>query len=190
MARQVGLPVADFAFVDISEELYRALPDVQKELGMGVAFGSVDVGPVQWLEYPGVSSKVPEGTAKLLLLFDYWIKNADRTQLNPNCLWQLKVEEPRIIDHNLSFDEEFEEASFFVTHLFAGMKDTVFNHLLAKEQLDNLKDALNVFDEAVDELPHEWRWHDLEQTRPVEPRFQDWRALLELCEQDEFWSMK
>lgn len=191
LAREMGLPVADFALVEISDELYQVLPETQKDqLGMGIAFGSVDVGPAQWLEHPGVSVKVPVETAKQVLLFDYWIKNTDRTWLNPNGLWQLDLGELRIIDHNLAFDDEFDEASFFKTHVFAHLKDELFSDLLAKERLDTLRNALRVFHQSIDELPDEWFWHDLEQTRRVEPQFHEWRSILERCELEYFWSMK
>jgi hypothetical protein len=65
-----------------------------------------------------------------LLVFDWWVENADRSLSphggNPNLLWRASENKLLVIDHNLAFDADFDEASFFTTHVFRQEADAVF----------------------------------------------------------------
>lgn len=49
-----------------------------------------------------------------VLLFDWWILNFDRTDDNPNLLWDPLNKAIHVIDHNLAFDRE--PANWFWSH--------------------------------------------------------------------------
>lgn len=103
LARAFGLPVAPFTLVSISPALIGsgAREDLG-ELGAGIAFGSQRKSVTE-LTVARVA-QVPSDLARDVLVFDWWVRNADRTLTefggNPNLFWDVIKSELVVMDHN------------------------------------------------------------------------------------------
>lgn len=192
-----GLPVPQFSLCSISHELFEVLPDNLRGIGYGVGFASKAVREPIWFESNHMMD-IPEVLKRDLLLFDYWVMNMDRTAQNTNLLLSApdikQGQELRVIDHNLAFDSEFDAVTFFGVpfgHIFAIEKEGLFNDLALRSELSARMDqALNAYNSAVNALPDEWAWRDIEQTIPIDVDYSAIWAILTRYQQDDFWSMK
>lgn len=165
LAQAFGLPVADFEVVEVPEMLIRAsmLPEIA-ELGAGLAFGSKALQHVQELRHHQLGS-VSSQICKDVLVFDWWIRNQDRTLTakggNPNLLWDQTEKQLVVIDHNVAFDATFNPKTFAENHVFAGFIPQVFEDLAERANYQaRLQHAFAEYDSACDNLPSEWWWID------------------------------
>jgi hypothetical protein len=78
LARAFGLPVAPFNVVEISPTLLEACPPELREIGDGYGFGSQAADVPLELTWGG-RRNVPNHVRRDLLVYDYWVRNADRT---------------------------------------------------------------------------------------------------------------
>jgi hypothetical protein len=121
IAQRFGLPIPTFVQAVIPADLvqFSAREDI-RDLGAGVGFGSQLVENVDELAYLFIEQIDPAVRAKILL-FDWWICNADRTLTesggNVNLLWTHRDQRLHVIDQNLAFDEEA-MAGFWSQHVF------------------------------------------------------------------------
>lgn len=181
LARCLGLPIAQFALVEIPDVLYDELPSHLRSIGSGVAFGSKKVQGSNWFEGVGVN-RISKDLQRKTLVFDLWIKNMDRTRGNPNLLYQAESNSLVIIDHNLAFDKDFTLKDFLETHLFAGcFTDVVSDWVVRAEMEAWLQQALASLDEICHNLPKEWSWSNPEHDLPVNYDFEFMRQSLERC---------
>lgn len=181
LAQNLGLPVAEFALVEVPEVLYDELPSHLRSIGSGIAFGSKKVQGPSWFEGLGVGH-VSQDLQRKTLVFDLWIKNMDRTRGNPNLLYQAESARLVIIDHNLAFDKDFTLSDFLATHLFADCFTDIANDLVARAEMEVwLQKALATLDEICNNLPNEWEWSNLECDLPVNYDFKFMRQALERC---------
>ncbi|MCB1102537.1 MAG: hypothetical protein KDL10_09240, partial [Kiritimatiellae bacterium] len=128
LAQKLDLPVPPIAFLRVDENLIRhsARPDIH-DLGPGIVFGSEHVADAQEYGFEDAKNlmKRKPGLARLILIFDWWIQNGDRTlgELggNPNLMVGASKSITIVIDHNLAFDADWTSAQFFAGHLFASM---------------------------------------------------------------------
>ncbi len=94
-------------------------------------------------------------------VFDYWIKNEDRTLTvkggNPNLFYRPRDHKLVVVDHNLAFDNSFDIESFRRLHLVAnadlppeleGVGDEDYKLRMTR--------AMEKFDGYCDNLPPEW----------------------------------
>lgn len=105
LAHQLGLPVPEPLFVEISPEFARILPDTHRRLAQSsasLAFGSklMTGGFATWPRHRAISDQL-HSTALAIFVFDALAQNPDRRVANPNCL--VRGDELRIIDHELCF---------------------------------------------------------------------------------------
>jgi hypothetical protein len=148
-------------------------------------FGSLQASGVQEFAVTQLRH-VDAGQRRLLLAFDWWVENADRSLSphggNPNLLWRASESKLLVIDHNLAFDVAFDEAAFFDTHVFRQDADAVFADLVCRAETSMLFDAaLACFDAAVRSLPAAWLWLDgAAQTLPVQVDFEAIKCRLSL----------
>ena len=176
LARQLGLPVPAFSLLHVPHELALALGSEASALGHGTVFGSLQQSGVQEFAVTQLK-RVDADQRRMLLAFDWWVENADRSLSphggNPNLLWRASESQLLVIDHNLAFDADFDEASFFATHVFRQEADTVFGDLVCRAETSTLFNAaLSCFDAAVQGIPPEWLWLDgTAQTLPVQVDF-------------------
>ncbi len=159
LGKAIGLPVPDFEIVYVDRSL---LEYGNYELSEGDWFASKYEENIQDVPYQRLSDLDANGL-KLLFLFDYWIKNDDRTLTesggNPNLFIRSDLTSFIVLDHNLAFaadyDDCFEErknlhvsASIWFSQQMSLFDKENYEELLGKcfEQLDPMLDA----------IPDEW----------------------------------
>jgi len=190
LAKEFGLPIAPFECVSIPEELI--VPELGTELevlGSGLSFGSRRVDLVQELTISHLND-VPASVQQDVLIFDWWVRNSDRSLTihggNPNLLWDQRNSSLVVIDHNLAFDEEFNEAEFLKLHIFSGQIEAVFFDLVKRaEYEERMGRALATFERACDTVPEGWYWID--DDIPVRFDRSMIRIMLERFTNDDFW---
>jgi hypothetical protein len=106
LAADLGLPVPQPYLVTLSEEFVRSVTSSEVRNRMQnsspICFGSTKA-PAQfstWLKENRITTAM-QATAASIFLFDGIIQNADRREVNPNCL--SRGEDIRIFDHDLCF---------------------------------------------------------------------------------------
>lgn len=161
LARAFGLPVADFEIVEVPQELVKwSVRGDASELGAGLAFGSKALPHVQEFSMVHIS-KVDEPVRKDVALFDWWVRNADRTLTakggNPNLLWDTQDSKLAVIDHNQAFDQDFDPHRFAELHVFHESLLAIFGDMIDRRTYyDRLTAAFAEFDPACDNVPPEW----------------------------------
>lgn len=165
LARAFGLPVPDFEIMEIPPELIKwcSRSDVN-ELGAGLTFGSKALPHVQEFSFSHIS-RVDEEVRKDVVLFDWWVQNADRTLSekggNPNLLWDQKNSRLAVIDHNQAFAPYFDPLQFVQTHVFNSNLLHIFDDFVERDIYRNrLAAVVAEFDCACDNVPPEWWWED------------------------------
>jgi len=177
LAQQLNLPIPAYSLLQVSPELVSALGPEASALGHGAVFGSLQQPAVQEFAVTQLK-RVDAAQRRMLLAFDWWVENADRSLSphggNPNLLWNAAESKLLVIDHNLAFDADFDEASFFATHVFRQEADMVFGDLVSRAETSALLDAaLSCVDTAVQDIPLEWLWLDgAVRTLPVQVDFE------------------
>jgi hypothetical protein len=192
LASAFGLPIAEYRIVEIPESMSTlGLPDFP-DLGTGFAFGSLYQPNAIDLPWSYVD-QVPIGVRRDVVVFDWWIRNEDRTLTekggNPNMLWDVARQEVVIIDYNLSFDDTFDVRRFWSAHAFCGDWNDVFQDWLARPVYEQrICKALESFEKACDKMPDEW----LEVAPGVPSTFtpDDALRILERIDQPGFWDQR
>jgi len=192
LASKLGLPVPEFAIVQAPQELVDLFPE-GRDLGSAPAFGSAVFEHTQELSKAHVD-EVPAPVQRDVLVFDRWIRNADRTLTtvsgNPNLLWNTDANELVVIDHNVAFDPDFSARLFSETHVFSVQIPSVFQDLVEQAQYgERLHEALAVWPEACQNAPSEWWFADEEQTVPADFDPDAVLALLNRCMNEDFWRL-
>ena len=191
MAKEFGLPVAEFRVVEVPEALAQlGLPEFD-ELGVGYAFGSLISEHVIDLPFSYID-RVPAMLRRDIAVFDWWVKNGDRNLTanggNVNLLWQVVQQELVVIDYNLAFDDTFDASDFLATHVFAQDWNDVYQDYIARpEYMQRMKGALLQFDRAYDQMPEDWL-----EAAPGVPALispQQVKAVLESVDLEIFWNM-
>jgi|TARA_B110001454_G_C12620152_1_gene392535 hypothetical protein len=191
LAREFGLPIANFCLVNIDNDLEIYLPEEYKNIGYGPCFGSKNAKNSTWFRPLTMCASVPEDLKMDILLFDYWIQNTDRTTHNPNLLWVEHSNQLVVIDHNLSFDTDFNETTFFNEHVFSDNKDPLFTDCVRIGQYkERLEGIITSWDDVIATIPLEWNWTNLEQDHEADIDFLALKAILDRYTDDNFWRMK
>lgn len=186
IAKAFGLPVPPFSIVDIPEELLREAPDSWQEMGAGPAFGSRWVDSVTWLE-PGNTTDVDIELQRDILVFDWWVKNPDRTPFNPNLLLKAPNKEVVVIDHNLAFDEDgMNLEALLLGHIFKTRWGDIDLDRRARYH-QKMLDSLPAYELAKDTMPGEWNWYDTDQTVESDLSVSHIDYIVNLCKSDKFW---
>jgi hypothetical protein len=158
LAQEMGLPVAEVSQVRISPDLIAGNQEYETEMGHGIAFGSVKVEAAERLSLEFIRHD-DSGVLSRILLFDWWVRNADRalTEIggNPNLLWEIHPGRVVMIDHDNAFDSSFDVAAFrqfhaLRTHL--GSWDPVSRAELSVW----LEAGLGRLDGIWSEIPEDW----------------------------------
>lgn len=193
LALRLELPIAPFDLLNIATELVSIdFRDDLGELGAGPAFGS--------RKLPGIEltisqlALVPEQVQRDVLVFDWWVSNADRNlnELcgNPNLLWDNSQKQLVVIDHNLAFDSNF-SAEKFSGHVFWGRADELLqNKVLQQEYEQRFAQAMSEWDAICSTVPAEWWFLDSEQTLPTDFDCNFAKQMLQRYQENGFWSLK
>ena len=161
LARAFGLPVADFEIVEVPQALIAwSVRNDANQLGEGLAFGSKALPHVQEFSF----SHIPQVDGQLrkdVVIFDWWVHNADRTLTerggNPNLLWEAQHAKLAVIDHNQAFDTGFDAQRFAELHVFHKDWLAAADDMIDRQAYqDRLAAAFAEFDPACDNVPPEW----------------------------------
>jgi hypothetical protein len=154
------LPIPDFCIAEVPAVLVNESSRTDAaDLGSGLVFASQLVEDAQEITFADVA-RIDLGLKQKVLLFDWWIRNEDRTLTefggNPNLLRTAGGGALRVFDLNLAFDETFDEARFWRLH--------VFNEAVAAwpdEFKAELTGAMRTTTQQLpaiwSELPEDWR---------------------------------
>lgn len=192
LAHALGLPVPPFAIVEAPQSLVELFQE-GRDLGSGPAFGSRVVAHSQELSMSHLD-QVPVHLQRDVLVFDWWVRNPDRTLTslsgNPNLLWDTDARQLVVIDHNMAFDHDFSTQSFSESHVFSHELLNVFHDLVEHvSYAERLHAALEVWPAACQNVPDEWWFADEERTVPAD--FDPDAALVSLnrCTHQDFWRL-
>ncbi len=120
LGRALSLPIPNYRQITVSEELaeeWNAFNDRKIEPGIG--FGSQQVSSALEFEV-SLGASVPEELRRRVLAFDWWIRNHDRGEKNPNLLWSAETRQLHVIDHDQAGHSEGASV-FWGTHLFKAL---------------------------------------------------------------------
>jgi len=184
-----GLPIPPFRLVHVSEDLLAEVPANWKSLGSGVAFGSRQHPGCTWFN----KAQAAHVSARLqvdIMAFDWWIKNIDRTEWNPNLLWDAAQSEVVVIDHNLAFHPTFQEIEFLGSHVFREQWASMDLVALDALQRRFCVTADAVLDEACDNVPPEWHWANVECDIKSNMDVASVKEAVRRCHSPDFWRFK
>ncbi|WP_241772761.1 HipA family kinase, partial [Stenotrophomonas pictorum] len=192
LAVSFGLNLPDFAIAIAPSALVRLHPE-GKDLGTSPVFASKAIEQLSWLNYAS-KELIPLQVRRDIAVFDWWVHNADRTLTgnggNPNLLFDTSTSELIVIDHNLAFDPDFNEEAFLSTHVFSDEWRGLCQDLMEMANYrTRLNQALAAWDQAWQQVPDEWLFHDDEQSIPVNFDAVACKTLLERCDHQDFWRM-
>jgi hypothetical protein len=161
LAVQLNLPIAPFAQVQVPagfETIFKLRGD--HDLAAGLAFGSRIAEQTREFE-PSLLARCKPAFRRDLVVFDWWVRNADRTlgalSGNPNLLWNTATEAPVVIDHNMAFDQGFDAALFMETHVFrVDLAEVAGDMLLRADYAQRFTSLLAEFATIWAELPQNW----------------------------------
>jgi len=120
LGRAVGLPIPNYRLIAVSEELaeeWNAFSE--RKIEPGVGFGSQQVSSVMEFEV-SLGDSIPEELRRRVLAFDWWIRNHDRGEKNPNLLWSAETHQLHVIDHDQAGHPNG-AGIFWGTHLFRAL---------------------------------------------------------------------
>lgn len=195
LAQALGLPVAPFSLVEITDAFDSAAVPWLRELGPGVGFGSV-LQEAREFTFSDVE-RLEAGLAARVAAFDWWLYNSDRSLTarggNPNLLWRTDeaAEKLVLIDHNLAFEQAFSHREFLATHAFAAQFGELLGDFIERERVRvEFAGALERLPAAWANIPKEWMFTDAEQTIPAPWSRDEFMNILKRChDADTFWSV-
>lgn len=194
LARHWQLPIPDFEIAYVPPQLIQGPKTLElPDLGHGPVFASKRRSGTElnWQTAHSVPWKIRQD----VLLFDWWIKNGDRTLTeqggNPNLFWAPDAQDLVVIDHNIALDATVTSADFFVDHVFRDQAPAVFDDLVTRaEYTKQMTAAMAHWDAILESIPDEWRYLDAAQLDPVAFDWSAARALLTAFESDDFWAIR
>ena len=159
IGKAFGLPIPDFKLVEVCNELINEseIDGIATKLGSGIWSASTNVKLVDDLKYSNIA-KVDINLRIKILAFDWWVKNCDRT-LGPlggnvNLLWNSKLHDLYVIDHNLAFDDKFIFSDFKKNHVFNN--DFIITNDLADKLYNKMYDIIKHLEEFFLYFPDLW----------------------------------
>ena len=194
LAQSFGLPIAPFDVVEVPRELLELKIGMNlAELGAGPCFGSREQ-QVAELSFSGID-QVPQDLQQDVLMFDWWVKNMDRSLGedggNPNLFWEPASKKLVVIDHNQAFDFSSDRAPFFDTHVFRAQLSMLANDWDRRAEFTaRFRSALSDWPRMVAGLPQAWLFLDDDLTNPVGFDAESVYESLKDYATDEFWNWK
>ncbi|MCC5827568.1 HipA family kinase [Alkalimonas sp.] len=188
LGQKLKLTIPDYCCAYLPPDILKYDPQARRVLGDGdtVVFGSRLISGLLEVTHSNVL-KLPVKFARDLFLFDYWIKNEDRTMTehsgNPNLFYRAGSDNYVVLDHNLAFDEDYHFSRN--AHLHPGYKvwfnsqqDVLWqDHYSAK-----LTIALQGFEQYASSLPATWLDEEPDYLQQI-------RRTLSQYNDDEFWEV-
>ena len=188
LALEMGLPAASVQQVRVPVELIKGHKEYETALGHGLAFGSLKVEASDRLVLEFIREDA-DGVLSRILLFDWWVRNADRTLTtcggNPNLLWEMNPGRVVMIDHDNAFDADFNSTDFRNLHALRGHLGA-WNPNSRPEMVSWLGDGLNRLDQIWEEIPEEWLYDSYGDSR-FELNMTGLKTMLCSFKRDDFW---
>ena len=159
LGKLLALPIPDFRIGYVPPELVRdsSRGDID-DLGSGPVFASQMVEDAQEITFADVM-RIDADLRHQVLLFDWWVRNEDRTLTeyggNPNLLVSARDASLRVFDLNLAFDDDFNEARFWGGHVF-NRAVLEWSDDFKRAMTGRMRTALAALPEIWRELPNEW----------------------------------
>ena len=167
LAKKVGLAIPPFRIVNINAELMAETQPAWQELGVGPAFGSEEQTHAVWFE-PESTARVPVEQQRLILAFDWWIANGDRTKGNTNLLFDQTEGKIVVIDHNNALDPDLQFVEFCENHIFGAQYESVFKDLVSIAELqERFGRAASGLAGWLAQAPVSWKWTNPEEDVPT-----------------------
>lgn len=187
IGRELGLPIPPFDFVYAAPSV--AAYSANEDLGALVdtpGFGSRFVGGqtggmpagLPALNVADVSAVDP-ALRRLVLLFDWWIQNFDRTDDNPNLLWDPVARKLHVFGHNLAFDRN-PAAEFWSRHIFRGDRFALSDQSQRAADFATMDAILRQLPQIWSEMPESW-------TEVSDPTAAGVDTILRRCTTEDFW---
>ncbi|WP_312737426.1 HipA family kinase [Stenotrophomonas sp.] len=192
LAIALGIRIPQFAIASADQALLD-LDAEGRDLGAGYAFASRVVSNLNEITFSSIGS-VPPNVRRDVLIFDWWVRNGDRSLTerggNPNLFWEAATNGLVTLDHNQAFDTDFNPESFSKTHVFRADLTAVFGDLAEMAgYASRLTTCLEEWDKAWSGLPEEWKHHDDELTVPTDFDADGCRRMLQRCSDEDFWRL-
>jgi hypothetical protein len=186
LGKKLGLPVPDFTFVWVDESLLEFDRDLRFELGAGTAFASEYVQSLQEITYSDLLT-VDSDLLKKIFVFDYWIKNDDRTLTNlggnPNLFINQQNRNIVVLDHNLAFELNFDMSSFKKIHVSICSLDDNLDLLIRDEFYNEIHQAFSGLDLIIEKIPEDIKQNAIN----FDGLISSIKLLLVKYTEDEFW---
>ena len=154
------LPIPDFNIIEVPDFLLEYDPAYQMDIGSGPAFASMYIPHLQEVNL-SIVDIIDNDLLQNVFLFDYWIRNEDRTLGdtggNPNLIFRPVDEQLYVLDHNLAFDDDYTFEDMRKLHVcrkawFGKQMDM----LKINEYQERMEAALTDLDACINSLPVEW----------------------------------
>ena len=174
----------------IDDLLVEGDDELTNDLGCGIAFASELKESLQEVNL----DRLREVNKPLLLdlfLFDYWIKNGDRTLTdkggNPNLYYNIVTGDLVVFDHNLAFEHDFSSLEHKTLHaassVIKGQTDLFTDVIDRAHYQARFEGAMTDFDAIINSIPHEW----LDGLKDADGEMNRIRVLLNDFVNDNFW---
>lgn len=181
LGKEFGLPIPSFKIAWLDDTLLRYS---EYNIEGGYCFASYYHPNIQEITYNQING-LDTWLLKDLFMFDYWVKNNDRNLSqyggNANFFFDQRTKQPFVLDHNLSFSDDFDLAAHMAQHVGAsrweGLDLVDMQHYEKK-----FENAFSVVDNAIKTIPDEW----------LEQYAEEWidselLSVLDRYKYDEFW---
>jgi len=188
IGRELGLPVPPFDMVHAASSIaeFSGIEEMAA-LADSPGFGSrfvMTTGDSASTALPVLNvadvAAVDVWMRRRVLLFDWWILNFDRTDDNPNLLWDPLTRDLHVIDHNLAFDSD-PVARFWSGHIFRGDRALLSDPGLRASNSASMHAIIHKLPEIWSNLPESWTDASQLTLARVE-------TMLHRYEADDFWS--
>jgi len=156
LGRALGLPIPNYRQIVVSKALAEEWNAFnERKIEPGVGFGSQMVASAMEFEV-SLSPAIPEKLRLRILAFDWWIRNQDRGEKNPNLLWSAETRNLHVIDHDQAGYSE-NASIFWGIHVFKDLAPSDLNWLPPFLSAEFSAAAASLLPSPVlSELPSEW----------------------------------
>jgi hypothetical protein len=190
LGRYLGLPIPPWRLINIPADLieFSVIPNVT-DLRGGLAFASQAVRNASDFNVSHINS-IPVEMRRLVLLFDWWIRNEDRC-LGPkggnvNLILDA-AGDLGVIDHNLAFDGSFDCNAFTQNHVFRERGADFRDYVIRQDYAQMLGEALSKWGTITALLPDEWVYRDSDHVDETQPTLASRLEMLEIFREEPFW---
>ncbi|HIC2887037.1 TPA: HipA family kinase [Morganella morganii] len=165
LAKYICLSIPDFAIIYIPNEIVDYLPPQLKgRLSQGYAFASYYIRDSANISFDMAHQAIDLQSQKKIYLFDRVINNSDRTLSdmggNVNIIYNVKEQRYYLIDHNLAFDPNCQDADFNYHVYSPRHRSWEYDMVDATSNEDLLNSVNSVCPGIVAGLPDEWLGDD------------------------------